>query len=135
MLWKKVDGGRRSSFIGGISVQSSQAVQFDPPGFKKEWPMSRFSTFGRMALVPTVALVCVVALPGCGSKVSSDNYAKIKPDMGEADVQKILGSPTSTNEDKGLLGPMTTKVWKDGDKTITVVFMQGRIFNMEKSGF
>ena len=97
--------------------------------------MPRLETFGRLALAPA-ALVCLVALPGCGSKVNQDNFAAIKPDMSEADVIKLLGNPTSTTDDpKGLLGPMSKKVWKDGDKSITVEFVQGRILSLEKAGF
>lgn len=95
--------------------------------------MSRFSTLGRLALVPA-ALVCVVALPGCGSKVTADNYAAIKPEMSDADVVKILGNPTSSVEEPGVMGPMTTKVWQDGSKSITITFVQGRILDMKKIG-
>ena len=97
--------------------------------------MSRLTTFGRVALVPTAAIVCIVALPGCGSKVTQDNYALIKTDMSEADVVKILGTPTSSEEQKTLVGTMSKKVWKDGDKTITVGFADGKVMMMEKSGF
>ena len=97
--------------------------------------MSRFSTFARMALVPAIALVCAVALPGCGSKVTQDNFAQIKPGTPEADVQKILGAPTSTEDQKGPMGTAANKVWKDGDKSITVLFVDGKVFDAEKTGF
>jgi len=96
--------------------------------------MPRFSNVGRIALVPA-AIVCMVALPGCGSKVNQDNFAALKPDMTEADVIKLLGKPTATETSKGLMGDMTKDVWKDGNKSITVEFVMGRILSMEKVGF
>ncbi len=96
--------------------------------------MSRYSALARLALVPA-AIVCVVALPGCGSKITQSNYDQIKPEMADADVVKILGTPTSTNEIKGLLGAMSEKVWKDGDKSITIDFMDGKAAMINKTGF
>jgi len=97
--------------------------------------MSRFSKFGRVSLIPAAAIVCAVALPGCGSKLTQENFAAIRPDMSEADVIKLLGKPTSTENSKGLLGDMTKDVWKDGNKSITVEFVTGRILSVEKAGF
>jgi hypothetical protein len=98
--------------------------------------MFRFTKFGRMALVSTVALVCVASLPGCGSKVTPDNYAKISAGMTEAEVKNILGSPTKSETKDTLLGPGTEDVWKDGDKSITILVIGGKVvLPPEKAGF
>lgn len=98
--------------------------------------MLRLTKFGRLALMSTALFACVAAVPGCGSKVTPDNYAKINVGMTEAEVKNILGSPTKSESKDTLLGPGSEDVWKDGDKTITVLLIGGKVvLPPEKSGF
>ena len=82
-----------------------------------------FATRLRLAgAVFMVALLCF-CLAGCGSKVSKDNYQKIKSGMSEKEVSDILGSPTETKD----AGAGKTLIWKSGDDTISVTFMNDKV--------
>ncbi|MDB5289063.1 MAG: hypothetical protein JWL69_304 [Phycisphaerales bacterium] len=96
--------------------------------------MSRAFSFQRAVLVTAITIVSMVALPGCGSKVNDEHYNKIKTGMTEAEVKDILGAPTTTETGTGLISG-SKKEWKDGDKSIGVVFMDGKVLATEKKGF
>jgi len=72
---------------------------------------------------------------GCGSTVTPDNYAKIKEGQSEADVTDLLGKPSSTEIASLPTGSGSKDIWKDGDKTITVFVIGGKVVAIEKSGF
>ncbi len=97
--------------------------------------MSRSKSVMRPLIALTISVVCLVALSGCGSKVTAENYGKVKEGQTEAQVVEILGTPTSSETQSGPLGSGSKKVWKDGDKTITVGLLNGKVIIAEKSGF
>ncbi len=80
-----------------------------------------------LVLVSLVSLTIV----GCGSKVSKSNFDKIvvrsadgeTPGMTLADVQALLGE--GTQQQGGVLEGITgtVYVWEDGDRKITVTFV------------
>jgi hypothetical protein len=71
-----------------------------------------------------LCLVVCLSLSGCGgSKVTKANYDKIKSDMSEAQVKEILGEPTETQD----LGAGKTYIWKSGNDTISIGFVQGKL--------
>ena len=86
---------------------------------------------GRAAAVVAISCVCLIAV-GCGSKVNDKNFGKIKAGMSETEVLDILGTPNST--DKTPLGA-SKEVWEDGNKKITVLFVENKVLASEKSGF
>jgi hypothetical protein len=96
--------------------------------------MSRFASFSRNLLLPVAAIVFMVAVPGCGSKVTQENYAKIHEGMTEGEVVSILGKPTATESGSGLISG-SKKDWNDGDKTISVIFMGDKVLATQKKGF
>lgn len=67
-----------------------------------------------------VLLVLVAMLLGC-SKLTVDNYAKIKTGMEYNEVVNILGKPDSSSE--ALF--VKSCVWGDEQKNITVNFVGG----------
>lgn len=77
-----------------------------------------------------VGLVCGFAA-GCGSKVSKSNYDKIANGMTVAEVEGIMGKGAEQAGAGGAIGDLagSAKVmtWKDGDKTITVTFVNGKV--------
>ncbi len=90
--------------------------------------LSKFLKFCAFAL-----LLLVVA---CGSKVSEENYAKIKNGMTLEEVKDVLGDPTETPAAIGIGGMSAgAYVWKDGDKTITVTMTNDKVTLVAKSGF
>jgi hypothetical protein len=77
------------------------------------------------------AISLLLLLAGCGSKVSKDNFAKIKTGMTQQEVEAILGTGEVANSSSASLPGMTlstkTEVWKDGKKTITVVYLNDKV--------
>jgi hypothetical protein len=85
-----------------------------------------------------VALVMCVAIVGCGgSRLSKSNYDKIKTGMTEAEVDAILGpgdTDTSIDVADASVGGINVpgmsaanKTWKDGERSIHIGFMNGKV--------
>ncbi len=74
----------------------------------------------------------IAGLMGCaGSKITKENFDKIKLGMTQEEVQAILGPPT---EASGLEIPMfsgTMSKWVQGDTVITVQFVNGKVVAKE----
>jgi hypothetical protein len=71
----------------------------------------------RWAVAAALALILLISA-GC-SRLTMDNYNKIKAGMTYKEVVNILGSPDNCND---MLG-MRSCVWGDKKKSITVAFM------------
>jgi hypothetical protein len=76
-----------------------------------------------------VLLLCcgvggVVALMTFGSRVTMENYEKIKADMTEDQVKAILGEPTEQSEVLGI----KVMEWKSGSNVIEVSFTGHKVF-------
>ena len=69
-------------------------------------------------LVLSVVFVVRCGGGGSGSKITGDNYLKIKNGMNHSQVTVILGQPTEKEGEYPLPRIWT---WKDGSKEITVV--------------
>ncbi len=82
-----------------------------------------------------VSCLVLVFCLGCGSKVNQGNYDKLKQGMTFEEVKSILGAPTT--EGGGGIASLTGKSceWKDGDKSIKVVFVNDKSMPPMKSGF
>jgi hypothetical protein len=112
-------------------------------------PASARARLGRTA----VLLALCLALTGCGkSKITQENFDKIKKDMTLKEVEAILGEGTSQGGDganvaaqfgvdvSGGVGapqgsPAVDYVWEKGKKSITVTFRGGKVVAMRKDGF
>jgi len=92
-----------------------------------------------------LALVCLVliglgalTLAGCGSKVTKSNLDKITNGMTLAEVEGILGKGTESTGASGTVGDLTgsakSVTWKDGDKTITINFLNDKVVLKTSSG-
>lgn len=95
------------------------------------------STFTRRAAV--FAIGCTLLLAGCGSKVTKDNFAKVKAGMTQQQVQDILGKGEVSEGTAASLpgiGSISAKkeVWTDGSKTITVVYANDKVATVASSG-
>ncbi len=69
-----------------------------------------------------VALITLTLLSGC-SKLTMENYAKIKMGLGYAEVVRILGKPDNCSE--ALF--VRNCVWGDEQKNITVNFAGDKV--------
>jgi hypothetical protein len=78
---------------------------------------------GGLVLLMCCGVGGIVALMTFGSRVTMENYEKIKADMTEEQVKAILGEPTETTEVFGF------KVWewKSGDNIIVVEFVNHKV--------
>ena len=86
----------------------------------------------RIAIVALVLVgLGVVMLAGCGSKVTKSNFDKIKVGMTTAEVEGILGKGTESKGVAGSVGDLTGSAkimtWTDGDKSITVTFVNDKV--------
>jgi hypothetical protein len=64
-----------------------------------------------------IALVLLALLPGC-SRLTMENYAKIKPGIGYSEAVRILGKPDTCSE--ALI--VKNCVWGDEKKNIKINF-------------
>ena len=80
----------------------------------------------------------LITVPGCGSKVSKANFDKITTGMTMAEVQKILGKGEAQASAGGAIGGMvgagSIYKWTDGDKSITVTFVNDKVTAMASNG-
>ena len=87
-------------------------------------------------LASLLACLLIVGLVAC-AKVTQENYDKIKDGMTAKEVEAILGKPVEGEGGGVALGGMSagTKVWKDGNKKISITFMNDKVTLKAKDGF
>ena len=69
----------------------------------------------------------LLMVSGCGSKVTKENLEKIKVGMTIDEVKDILGEPTEGGDLKAGALSAGAMTWKDGDKSIVVTFVGGKV--------
>jgi outer membrane protein assembly factor BamE (lipoprotein component of BamABCDE complex) len=85
-----------------------------------------------MRMIPAVFLA-ILLLAACnrnilsGSKLTLDNYNQITTGMSKAQVEKILGSPTSTETKDMLIFKKTTWRYEDGPKFAQITFKNDEV--------
>src|SRR4051794_9671535 len=107
---------------------------------------STFARLGRMVILCTLGFLLI----GCGnSKVTKENYEKIKNDMTLEQVQALLGEGAAQGDGSmvaaqagvdltGGAAPPSTQdyLWENGKKSITVTFTkQKKVVGKQSSGF
>ncbi len=96
-------------------------------------------TTNRLAIVCLVLIgLGALTLAGCGSKVTKSNFDKITNGMTVAEVEGILGKGTESTAASGTVGDLTgsakSVVWKDGNKSITVNFINDKVALKTQTG-
>lgn len=92
-----------------------------------------------------LALVCIVllglgviTLAGCGSKVTKSNFDQVTNGMTLAQVEAILGKGTESTGAFGAIGNLAGSgkfvTWKDGEKTITITFVNDKVVLKASNG-
>jgi len=73
------------------------------------------------------AALAALLFAACGSKVSAENFERIRNGMTQKEVVAILGEPTETSAIGigGLSGAMAT--WRDGHTAISVQFLNDKV--------
>ncbi|MGQ0654414.1 MAG: outer membrane protein assembly factor BamE domain-containing protein [Betaproteobacteria bacterium] len=74
----------------------------------------------------SLVLAAALLLAAC-TKVTQDNFAKIREGMSEQEVRAILGEPTesATTTVLGISG--TSSKWASGDAVIAIRFVNGKV--------
>ena len=82
-------------------------------------------------------MILVMAIPGCdrnplsGSKLTLSNYNQITTGMTKAQVEKILGPPTSTETKDMLIFKKATWRYEDGKKFAMITFKNDEVDGKE----
>ena len=84
----------------------------------------------------TFRILCCIAslaLVGCnrstltGSKLTQDNYNQITTGMSRAQVERILGPPTTMETSDMLIFKKTTYRYEDGKKFVQITFKNDQV--------
>ena len=78
-----------------------------------------FFSMHRSAGMALIALVLIA----CGSKISLDNYNKLKTGQSYAEVKQLLGEPARCDETLGI----RTCTWGNEQQGISVNFVAGQV--------
>ncbi len=70
-----------------------------------------------------VLLVASLVLAACSSKISLENYGKLRTGQSYDEVKQILGDPARCDEALGI----RTCVWGDEQRGISVNFVAGQV--------
>ena len=109
--------------------------------------MARASTPARFGMAIAFCALCFV-LTGCGkSKVTKENFDKVKNDMTLDQVEAILGEGTKQGDGANMAAQVGVDVtggagssstveyvWEGGKNTITVSFRQGKVVQKRNTG-
>lgn len=75
-------------------------------------------------------LLCLAA---CGSRLTQENFEKVREGMSQQEVRQILGEPADASG-ASLLGLSSGEaVWKDDKTTITVHFLNDKVVSKQMS--
>ena len=75
----------------------------------------------------------LVAIAGCSSRLSQENFDKIREGMSQKEVREILGEPVNA-EGTSVLGISGGEsVWKDDKTLITVHFLNDKVVSKRMS--
>jgi len=99
-----------------------------------------------LGLVCVPALVFVMASAGCEQKLTDEKYAQLKVGMTDREIEGILRCGGGTEETQGgfnvgssgVSGSSGTDrvfVYKDGDRSVTVTYRDGKAVQLNKRGF
>lgn len=87
----------------------------------------------KFSLLAALCAVFVLAVTGCdrsalsGSRLTMDNYGKIATGMSKAQVEQILGPPTSMETKDMIIYKKTTYRYEDGTKFALVTFKNDEV--------
>jgi hypothetical protein len=90
----------------------------------------------KFIVLAVIASFVLAGVVGCGSKVSKSNYDKISNGMTMAEVEGILGKGEKASAGVSIAGLSVTGdvyQWKNGDKSISVVFKDDKVVGKSES--
>jgi hypothetical protein len=92
------------------------------------------------------AIVFVMTSAGCEQKLTEDKFGQLKIGMTGQEVEGILRCGSGTDETQGGFnmaasgvsgsgGTDRVYVYKSGDRSVTVVYRDGKVTQLNKTGF
>lgn len=83
--------------------------------------------------------ILILSVTGCGKPpVTKEKYDTIKTGMTMAEVEKILGKGEEQISESGGIGDLSASgkmyKWVDGDKSITITFVNDKVFKKAHMG-
>jgi outer membrane protein assembly factor BamE (lipoprotein component of BamABCDE complex) len=100
--------------------------------------MRQMKMHTRIFTVVLSVIALAVAMAGCnrtlsGSKLTLDNYNQITTGMSKAQVEKILGAPTTMETKDMIVFKKTTWRYEDGTKFVQVTFKNDEVDGKESN--
>jgi len=77
--------------------------------------------------IAALALALVVVAAAACSKISEENFGKVRDGMSEQEVLSVLGTPTESSSVSVLGLSGTASKWVAKDAVITVQFVNGKV--------
>lgn len=75
-----------------------------------------------------LGLLAVFALlSACGSKLTADNFSRVKNNMTEEEVKELIGKPNKVESEDILGFTTTTYTYNKGETEATVAFINGKV--------
>ena len=82
---------------------------------------------------PIRIAILILVLAACGSRLSQENFDKIREGMSQKEVRDVLGEPVNA-EGSSFLGISGGEaVWKDNKTVITVHFLNDKVVSKRMS--
>jgi outer membrane protein assembly factor BamE (lipoprotein component of BamABCDE complex) len=90
--------------------------------------MPNFKSIPRIAIAMLLALV-LAGLSTCTpeKRITKANVDEVAEGMSKKQVESILGSPTSINNEDFIIMKKTTYVYRQGKDTVTIVFKDDKV--------
>jgi outer membrane protein assembly factor BamE (lipoprotein component of BamABCDE complex) len=84
-------------------------------------------------VIQSIVAMLLLCLAACGSRLTQENFEKVREGMSQQEVRQILGEPADASG-ASLLGLSSGEaVWKDDKTTITVHFLNDKVISKQMS--
>ena len=94
-----------------------------------------FRTMNIPRAVSVGIVFLAMGIAGCTKVVTPENFVKIQPGQSEADVENVLGKPTTSETQSGEMGTTLRDTWTEDNKSVIVFFIGGKVLVAIKTGF
>ena len=78
-------------------------------------------------------VILLLCLAACSSRLSQENFDKVREGMSQKEVREILGEPVNASGGSVLGLSGEEAVWKDDKTTITVHFLNDKVVSKRMS--
>lgn len=117
--------------------RNKRSLQGENPNSAKESVDRVFVWMKKIALIALLLCVLLALIPGCnrnaltGSKLTVNNYNQVTTGMSKAQVERIMGPPTTSEIKDMLIFKKTTYRYEDGPKFALFTFKNDELDTKE----